>query len=91
MMKDVKWSEPVLIALENGMPRKFQCVYDAYDFLLHEWALPLGQKYQEAVTHCHDAVFGNGCREMARAAFVSLSSVQNRLIEPEIGGILPSI
>ena len=80
-----------MISLQNGMPRKFQCVYDAYDFLLHEWATPLGQKYQEAVRQCRDAVFSNGCCETAREAFVSVSRMQNCLIDPQMERMRPNL
>lgn len=72
-----------MISLQTGLPRKFQCVYDAYDFLLHEWTVPLGNKYHEAVNSCREALFGNGCRELARAAFVDVSRIQNCLIDPQ--------
>lgn len=78
-MKDVKWSEPVIIALQNGIPRKFQSVYDAYDFLLHEWAVPLGKLYHDAVDHCKATLYSGGCGERAREAFVSVSKAENCL------------
>jgi hypothetical protein len=81
MIKDVKWQEPVMITLQNGMHRKFQSVYDAYDFLMHEWALPIGHNYQDAVRACIAVLDENGCREAARQAFVDVSRSQNCLIE----------
>jgi hypothetical protein len=81
MIKDVKWQEPVIITLQNGMHRRFQSVYDAYDFLMHEWALPIGHIYQDALRACIAVLNDNGCGEAARRAFVAVSRSQNCLLE----------
>lgn len=70
-----------MISLQNGMPRQFLSVYDAYDFLLHEWALPLGKLYNDAVLRCREVLHDNGCHEAARDAFVAVSRLQNCLID----------
>lgn len=32
LLNDVKWEKPVTISLENGAPRIFNGVYEAFDF-----------------------------------------------------------
>lgn len=82
-LKDVKWREPVVISLEGGIPRKVQSVYDAYDFLLHEWAMPIGSMYESAIKSCKLALQGSGCAEIARRAFIEVSEAHQRLLSPK--------
>ncbi len=81
MLNEVKWDAPVVISLENGAPRTFNGVYEAFDFLQHEWPSRHGKAYEQALRLCRASLLGSVSGEIARTAFVEASRDANRLVE----------
>ncbi|HCV73194.1 MAG TPA: DUF982 domain-containing protein, partial [Agrobacterium sp.] len=73
LLKDVKWEKPVTISLENGAPRIFNGVYEAFDFLQHEWPQRGDKAHEQALRLCRASLMGDVAGEIARAAFVTAS------------------
>jgi hypothetical protein len=53
---DVLWTVPLKVRLQNGLERTFRSVYEALDFLEHEWPLKRGERHQRAVSVCRRAL-----------------------------------
>ena len=51
-----RWLDPVTVKLPSGIPRIFNNVADALDFLEFEWPNRNGKKYQRAVEACGRAI-----------------------------------
>lgn len=81
MLNDVKWDAPVVISLENGAPRIFNGVYEAFDFLQHEWPSRHGKAYEQATRLCRASLMGSVSGEIARTAFIEASRDANCLLE----------
>lgn len=58
LLKDVKWEKPVTISLENGAPRIFNGVYEAFDFLQHEWPQRGDKAHEQALRLCRASLMG---------------------------------
>ncbi len=81
MLNDVRWDAPVVISLENGAPRIFNGVYEAFDFLQHEWPSRYGKAYEQALRLCRASLLGSVSGEIARTAFIQASRDANCLLE----------
>ncbi|MDS7596760.1 DUF982 domain-containing protein [Agrobacterium tumefaciens] len=81
LLNDVKWEKPVTISLQNGSPRIFNGVYEAFDFLQHEWTERNGQAYEQAIRLCRASLLGSVDGEIARTAFVAASRQAECLME----------
>ncbi|MDH7805988.1 DUF982 domain-containing protein [Agrobacterium tumefaciens] len=81
LLKDVKWEKPVTISLENGAPRIFNGVYEAFDFLQHEWPQRGDKAHEQALRLCRASLMGDVAGEIARAAFVTASRQAQCLVE----------
>ncbi|WP_320202001.1 DUF982 domain-containing protein [Agrobacterium sp. rho-13.3] len=81
MLNDVKWEAPVVISLENGAPRIFNGVYEAFDFLQHEWPSRHGKVYEQALRLCRASLLGSVAGEIARTAFVEASRDAHCLVD----------
>lgn len=68
---DMPFRAPVNIRLQNGLQHSFHSVYDALDFLEHEWPLRRGERYRRAVAQCRGAVNKLAPVEVAREAFIA--------------------
>lgn len=69
--QDVLFRAPVRVRLQCGLERTFLSVYDALDYLEHEWPLRRGERYKKAVDKCRAALSWFAPIEVAREAFVS--------------------
>ena len=58
LLNDVKWEKPVTISLENGAPRIFNGVYEAFDFLQHEWPERGDKVHEQALRLCRASLMG---------------------------------
>lgn len=74
LLNDVKWEKPVTISLQNGAPRIFNGVYEAFDFLQHEWPARGDKAHEQALRLCRASLMGDVAGEIARTAFVAASS-----------------
>lgn len=69
--QDVLFRAPVRVRLQCGIERTFLSVFDALDFLEHEWPLRRGERYKRAVDKCRAALEWAVASEVAREAFIS--------------------
>jgi hypothetical protein len=83
MLNDVKWEAPVIISLENGAPRTFNGVYEAFDFLQHEWPSRSGKVYEQALRLCRASLLGSVAGEIARIAFIEASRDAHCLVDTQ--------
>ncbi|MBO9656592.1 DUF982 domain-containing protein [Agrobacterium sp. SOY23] len=81
LLNDVKWEKSVTISLENGAPRIFNGVYEAFDFLQHEWPERGGKAHEQALRLCRASLMGDVAGEIARTAFVAASRQAQCLME----------
>ena len=81
LLNDVKWEKPVTISLENGAPRIFTGVYEAFDFLQHEWPERGDKAHEQALRLCRASLMGDVAGEIARTAFVAASRQASCLVE----------
>jgi hypothetical protein len=81
ILNNVKWGSPVTIALQNGAPRVFSGVYEAFDFLQHEWPVRDGKAYEQALRLCRACLFGSVSSEIAKAAFIEACKQAGCLLE----------
>ncbi|MDQ0323502.1 DNA-directed RNA polymerase subunit K/omega [Pararhizobium capsulatum DSM 1112] len=70
-MRDIEWNLPLRVTLPSGLVRTFSGVYEALDFLEHEWPLKHGERYERAVTACRRALCLSASSAVAREAFVA--------------------
>lgn len=63
LLNDVKWEKPVTISLENGAPRIFTGVYEAFDFLQHEWPERGDKAHEQALRLCRASLMGDVGRD----------------------------
>lgn len=69
-LPEIPWVVPLSVRLQSGSNRIFASVYDALDFLEHEWPLRHGQGYERAVTTCRAALNRSVPAAVARDAFI---------------------
>ncbi|MEI3856014.1 MULTISPECIES: DUF982 domain-containing protein [unclassified Ensifer] len=69
-LPEIPWTVPLSVRLQSGANRIFASVYDALDFLEHEWPLRHGQGYERAVTTCRGALSHSVPSAVAREAFI---------------------
>lgn len=69
--QDVLFRAPVRVRLQCGIERTFLSVYDALDYLEHEWPLRHGERYKRAVDKCRAALMWVVPTEVAREAFIA--------------------
>ncbi|WP_312357795.1 DUF982 domain-containing protein [Agrobacterium sp.] len=69
--QDVVFRAPVRIRMQCGLERAFLSVYDALDYLEHEWPLRHGERYKRAVEKCRAALTWVVPTEVAREAFIA--------------------
>lgn len=55
-LPEIPWIVPLSVRLQSGSNRIFASVYDALDFLEHEWPIRHGQGYERAVITCRGAL-----------------------------------
>lgn len=69
-MREIPWSTPLSIRLQNGTERRFAGPYDALDFLENEWPTH-GKHYERAMRDCRAAFTRTGFADIARESFIS--------------------
>lgn len=70
-IRDIPWTLPLRVTLSSGLDRTFSSVYEALDFLEHEWPLKRGERYDRAVACCQRALNRMTPPAVAREAFVA--------------------
>lgn len=70
-IRDVAWTLPLKVTLQNGLERTFSSVYEALDFLEHEWPCKRGERHDRAVVCCQRALNRMTPPAVAREAFVA--------------------
>lgn len=70
-IRDVPWTHPLKVTLRSGLERTFGSVYEALDFLEHEWPLKRGARYERAVFSCRRALNRMTPAAVAREAFIA--------------------
>lgn len=70
-IRDVPWTHPLKVTLRSGLERTFSSVYEALDFLEHEWPLKQGERYDRAVSSCRRALNRMTPAAVAREAFIA--------------------
>ncbi|QRM57840.1 DUF982 domain-containing protein [Sinorhizobium sp. BG8] len=68
---DILWSSPLTICLQSGLKHTFASVYEALDFLEHEWPVRQGKGYERAVRACRGALLKTTPVAVARETFVA--------------------
>ncbi|MEI2302446.1 DUF982 domain-containing protein [Ensifer sp. MJa1] len=69
-LPEVLWAVPLSVRLQSGTNRIFASVYDALDFLEHEWPVRHGQGYERSVIMCRGALNHSVPSAVAREAFI---------------------
>ncbi|WP_173515475.1 DUF982 domain-containing protein [Ensifer sesbaniae] len=69
-LPEIPWAVPLSVRLQSGSNRIFASVYDALDFLEHEWPIRHGQGYKRAVMTCRGALNHSVPAAAAREAFI---------------------
>ena len=69
-LPEILWAVPLSVRLQSGTNRIFASVYDALDFLEHEWPIRHGQAYERAVAACRAALNSSVPSAVAREAFI---------------------
>ncbi|KAB0462399.1 MULTISPECIES: DUF982 domain-containing protein [Agrobacterium tumefaciens complex] len=69
--QDVLFRAPVRVRMQCGLERIFLSVYDALDYLEHEWPLRRGDRYKRAVHRCRAALAWAASPDVAREAFIA--------------------
>ncbi len=69
--QDVLFRAPVRVRMQCGLERIFLSVYDALDYLEHEWPLRRGDRYKRAVNRCRAALAWAASPDVAREAFIA--------------------
>lgn len=62
---------PVTVRLSDSLEHTFHSVFNALDFLEHEWPLRKGSQYLQAVQQCRAALANMVSPEIAREAFIA--------------------
>ena len=62
-IRDVPWTHPLKVTLRSGLERTFGSVYEALDFLEHEWPLKRGAR---ALKRCHGSLSSDGFFPLVR-------------------------
>ncbi|WP_275789323.1 DUF982 domain-containing protein [Pararhizobium gei] len=70
-IRDIPWTHPLKVRLQNGLERTFCSVHEALDFLENEWPLKRGERYDRAVTACRRALNRMTPAAVAREAFIA--------------------
>ncbi len=70
-IRDVPWTLPLQVTLRSGLQRTFSSVYEALDFLEHEWPLKRGERCQRAAASCTRALNRMTPAAVAREDFVA--------------------
>lgn len=70
-LPEMPWSVPLQVTFQNGTNRTFTSVFEALDFLEHEWPRRRGQRYERAVETCRRALNRMTPVAIAREAFVA--------------------
>lgn len=70
-IRDVPWTLPLKVTLPNGLERTFSSVYEALDFLEHEWPFKRGERHDRAVACCQRALNRMTPGAVAREAFIA--------------------
>ncbi|MQW87115.1 DUF982 domain-containing protein [Sinorhizobium saheli] len=71
LLNEIPWAIPLTVRLSNGLMRTFTSVYEALDFLGHEWPQRKGERYERAVRTCRRALKRMTPAAVAREAFVA--------------------
>ncbi|HEV7305095.1 DUF982 domain-containing protein [Ensifer sp.] len=69
-LPELPWTVPLSVRLQSGADRIFASVYDALDFLEHEWPIRHGQGYERAIETCRAALNYSLPPAVAREAFI---------------------
>ncbi|MBD9639027.1 DUF982 domain-containing protein [Ensifer sp. ENS07] len=69
-LPEIPWTVPLSVRLQSGTNRIFASVYDALDFLEHEWPIRHGQDYERAIMTCLGALNQSVPPAVAREAFI---------------------
>lgn len=70
-IRDVPWTIPLKVRLQNGLYRRFTSVYEALDFLEGEWPLKKGERHDRAVSLCNRALKRMTPPAVAREEFIA--------------------
>lgn len=71
LLNEIPWTIPLTVRLSNGLTRTFASVYEAVDFLEHEWPLRKGERYERALRTCRRAFNRMTPAAVAREAFIA--------------------
>lgn len=71
MIRDVYWTVPLKVIMQNGLPRTFDSIYEALDFLEEEWPIKHGDEHWRAICECRSALNRQTSSAAAREAFLS--------------------
>lgn len=71
MIRDVYWAIPLQVIMQNGLPRTFESIYEALDFLEEEWPIKYGEEHWRAICECRSALNRQTPAAAAREAFLS--------------------
>jgi len=85
-LAELCWSQPIEVRLQDGLPRTFNSVNDALDFLENEWPVRSGLHYHQAVTLCRSAEGRFTSPEIARDAFIGACIAAAIAIRPTRAG-----
>ncbi|SDA99390.1 DUF982 domain-containing protein [Sinorhizobium sp. NFACC03] len=69
-LPEIPWAVPLSVRLQSGTNRIFASVYDALDFLEHEWRIRHGQGYERAIMTCRGALNHTVPSAVASEAFI---------------------
>ncbi len=70
-IRDVPWTVPLQVSLQNGLKRSFAGVYEALDFLENEWPLNRGERHDRAISVCTLALKRMRPAAVAREEFIA--------------------
>ncbi|MBW9051025.1 DUF982 domain-containing protein [Rhizobium mesosinicum] len=65
------WSNALQVRMHSGLERRFDSPNEAADFLEHEWPFKDGEKYEQALRTCHEAIERRVSQNVAREAFIA--------------------
>lgn len=70
-IRDIPWTVPFNVRLQDGLERRFRSVGEALDFLQNEWPLKRGERHQRAVSVCQRALKKMVPPAVARECFIA--------------------
>jgi hypothetical protein len=70
-VRDIPWTQPLNVTLQSGLHRRFASIYEALDFLEHEWPLKREPRYESAIASCRRALDNGTPAAVARETFIS--------------------